>query len=116
MNFLSTAFGPGIAAAAIATAGIAVAASSRDTRLHNIFLRLPHVGTRVIAAGEDDELWILVGPERDHDWNLWIVAVNNETADYDLLDFVVRRTEWWWGPYQEDESWGSFPDEILECS
>ena len=99
MNFLSTAFAPGIAAAAIATAGIAVAASSRDTRLVNICLRLPHVGTRVIAAGEDDELWILVGPERDDDWNHWIIGVYNEAAvGYDDA-WVVRRTAWWWGEY-----------------
>ena len=99
-------------------AAIAAAARGTAEQLFNHCLRLPQVGTRVIPGmDEDDDIWILVGPERDHDWNLWIVAVNNEThADYDLLDFVVRRTEWWWGPYQEDESWGSFPDEILECS
>ena len=99
-------------------AAVAAAAAGTAEQLVNLCLRLPQVGTRVIPGmDEDDDIWILVGPERDHDWNLWIVAVNNETADYDLLDFVVRRTEWWWGPYQVDESFlGSFPDEILECS
>jgi hypothetical protein len=104
MKFLSTAFGPGIAAAAIATAGIAVAASSRDTRLVNICLRLPHVGTRVIAAGEDDELWILVGPERDDDWNLWIQAISRDWTEGGGGDeWVVCRTAWWWGEF--DDEW-----------
>ena len=95
-------------------AAIAAAARGTAEQLSNHCLRLPQVGTRVIPGmDEDDDIWILVGPERDHDWNLWIVAVNNETADYDLLDFVVRRTEWWWGPYQEDEVWGISLDDVL---
>ena len=96
--------------------GIAAAAAANQTQLVNLCLRLPQNRTRVIPGiDEDDDIWILVSPERDHDWNMWIVAVNNETADDGLLDFVVRRTEWWWGPYQEDENWGILLDEILEC-
>ena len=96
------------------SASVAAAARGTAEQLVNHCLRLPQVGTRVIPGmDEDDDIWILVGPERDHDWNLWIIAVNNETVVDGQTEWVVRRTEWWWGPYQEDEDWGISLDDVL---
>ena len=94
MNSLSAASAPGIAAAA----------AGNQTQLVNLCLRLPQVGTRVIPGlGEDDDIWILVGPEREHDWNQWTIAVNNETEVGGLSEWTVRRTVWWWGEYIDND-------------
>ena len=86
-----------------AAPGVAAAAAGTQTQLVNLCLRLPQVGTRVIPGlGEDDDIWILVGSERDNDWNLWIIAVNNETTVGGLSEWVVRRTVWWWGEYHDE--------------
>ena len=64
-------------------------------------LRLPKAFTRTLAHlyDNDDPLWILVGPERDDNWNFWIVAYN-EAASGD--EWVVRRAVWWrWGHYTD---------------
>ena len=84
-------------------AAIAAAARGTAEQLFNLCLRLPQVGTRVIPGfEEDDDIWILVGSERDNDWNQWIIAVSNETAVGGLEEWVVRRTVWWWGEYHDE--------------
>ena len=63
-------------------------------------LRLPKAFTRTLAHlyDNDDPLWILVGPDRDNNWNEWIVAYN-EAASGD--EWVVRRAVWWSGNYTD---------------
>ena len=65
-------------------------------------LRLRQRGTRLLPGlGFDDELWILVGPKRDNDWNQWIVALHDDDTYNDEEEFVVRRAVWWWGEYKD---------------
>ena len=60
-------------------------------------LHLPKDLRRTLAQYDnDDPLWVLVGPERDDNWNFWMVAYN-EAASGDR--WVVRRVVWWWGHY-----------------
>ena len=60
-------------------------------------LHLPKDLRRTLAQYDnDDPLWVLVGPERDDNWNFWMVAYN-EAASGD--QWVVRRVVWWWGHY-----------------
>ena len=76
-------------------------APSDDTHtLVGACLRLPKAFRRMLADlyDNDDPLWILVGPERDSNWNEWIVAYN-EAASGD--EWVVRRAVWWWGHYTD---------------
>ena len=88
------------AAAATATG----AAAGTRTPLYNIALRLPEEGVTVISGlNEFYAIWILIGPERDDDWNLWIQAVNTHWAEEGGGDeWVVCRTAWWWGEFDDE--------------
>ena len=60
-------------------------------------LRLPKDLRRTLAQYDnDDPLWVLVGPERDDNWNFWMVAYNEEVSGD---QWVVRRVVYWWGHY-----------------
>ena len=89
------------AAAATATG----AAAGTRTPLYNLALRLPEEGVTVISGlNEFYAIWILIGPERDDDWNLWIQAISRDCSEGGGGDeWVVRHTEWWWGEY--DDEW-----------
>ena len=87
-----------------AVAAVAAAAAGTRTPLYNLRLRLPQVGATVIS-GENEfyDIWILVGPERDDDWNLWFQAINRDWAEESGGDeWVVCRTAWWWGEFIDE--------------
>ena len=72
---------------------------------------LAQPGTRLLADihDYDDPLWILVGPEDDNGWNDWKVAYNQAAKRGDDDEWVVHRTEWWWGEYIDmDEGFTSW--------
>ena len=71
---------------------------------------LAQPGTRLLADidDRDDPLWILACPQNDNDWNEWKVAYN-KAAVGDDDEWVVHRTEWWWGEYIDmDEGFTSW--------
>ena len=63
---------------------------------------LAQPGTRLLADihDYDDPLWILVGPQDHNSWNEWKVAYNKAARGADD-EWVVHRTEWWWGEYRD---------------
>ena len=76
--------------------------ATKSALLVDCCLRLRQRGTRLLPGlGFDDELWILVGPERDNDWNQWIVALHDDDTYNGEGEFVVRRAVWWWGEYKD---------------
>ena len=72
----------------------------RDGDLHQINLVLHTSFTRLVPGigRYDDELWMLVGEEKDHDWNQWIVILDQ---DCDAVVWHLRWTVWWWGYYTD---------------
>ena len=87
-----------------AVAAVPAAAAGTGTPLYNLRLLLPHPFANVISGeNEFNDIWFLLGPERDDDWNLWIQAINRDWPEETLgPEWVVCRTAWWWGEFIDE--------------
>ena len=73
----------------------------RDGGLHYLNIVVHTSFTRLVPGigRYDDELWMLVGEEKDHDWNQWIVILDQDPPD--AVVWHLRWTVWWWGYYTD---------------
>ena len=72
----------------------------RDGGLHYLNIVVHTSFTRLVPGvnRHDDELWILVGEEKDHDWNQWIVTIDEDGWSD---EWHLRYRVWWWGHYTD---------------
>ena len=73
---------------------------SHYSRPLNLNILLHQSCTRLVPGvnHHDDELWILCGEEYDHDWNQWIVIIDQDGFSD---EWHLRYTVWWWGHYTD---------------